>query len=140
MTFCLFVWTIYVPPGHMTLKYTVIGSRAFAACACCKRISKLSKRNLILRNELKVNLCFHWPCTLSASAFVFQNNIQKKKFLKNCKRRFPHFFAFVHFQKKKFKKIKKTKRKKIASDIFSLCFNNTYDRYLFDIIWIKLKP
>ena len=35
MTFCLFVWTISVPLGHMTLKYTVIGSRAFAACACC---------------------------------------------------------------------------------------------------------
>ena len=38
MTFCLFVWTIYVPPGHMTLKYTVIGSRAFAACACCRTV------------------------------------------------------------------------------------------------------
>ena len=24
-----------MPLGHMTLKYTVIGSRAFAACACC---------------------------------------------------------------------------------------------------------
>ena len=55
---------------------------------------KAIQKNLILRNELKVNLCFHWPCTLSASAFVFLRNFKKKKKKKKIARHFPHFFAF----------------------------------------------